>query len=142
MKEQRKYHLPLAILGLVCAVALFAAVIFLDDHMPDGLAGLLTGLAGALGGVSGTALIMELSGRCATPEERKEIQRGERDERNMAIREKAAQDSWYWSLALLWAPFMVSLVLGNMVFIALSSTVIVLHCLFFMINIGRWAKKL
>ena len=45
-----------------------------------------------------------------SPQERKELQRSETDERNIAIREKAAQSSWYWTLYLLWVPFVISLV--------------------------------
>ena len=95
-----------------------------------------------LGGVAGSRLIMARVERSWTPEERKEIERGERDERNVTIREKAAYSSWYWTLYLLWVPFVISLVREETLWILLSSAVTVLHCVFYMVNMGRWAKKL
>ena len=77
-----------------------------------------------------------------TPEARKEMERIERDERNVAIREKAAMSSWYWTLYLLLAAFMaIEIFVGGLWGVAVS-VVIVLHCTFYMINIHRWNKKL
>ena len=76
------------------------------------------------------------------PEERKEIERAERDERNVSIREKAAYSSWYWTLYLLWAVFFLTLVLGSGFPTALVAVVITLHCVFYMVNVNRWTKKL
>lgn len=140
MKSKRSFIL--AVLGLMAAVAMGGGVVLAGGRLPDGLAGLLTGLAGALAGVSGSALVMQLVSLRCTPEQRKELERGERDERNAAIRERAAQSSWYWSLSLLWVLFFVTLILGDEVYIALASGVIVLHCAFYMVNIGRWAKRM
>lgn len=107
--------------------------------------------AAALGGLAlmAAAALLDLPGgimgaveRHMSPQERKELQRSETDERNIAIREKAAQSSWYWTLYLLWVPFVISLVRGETLWILLSSAVTVLHCVFYMVNMGRWAKKL
>ena len=48
----------------------------------------------------------------------------------------------YWTLYLLWVPFVISLVREETLWILLSSAVTVLHCVFYMVNMGRWAKKL
>ena len=66
----------------------------------------------------------------------------ETDERNVAIREKAARDSWYWTGWLLWVPFVASLVTGESLFIALTAGVIVLHNAFLLVNMARWSRKL
>lgn len=140
MKKQ--FCLPLAIGGLVCSVFLFGIALLLRNGIPDSIGGLGFGLTGALFGVSATAVIKDLFSRRLTPEEHKELDRGERDERNVAIREKAAMSSWRWSLGLLWALFIVSLSLKGTCYIALSASAIILHCVFYMVNMGRWAKKL
>lgn len=70
------------------------------------------------------------------------MERGETDERNVAIREKAAMSSWYWTLYMLWAAFMViQIFVGGLWGVAIS-VVIVLHCTFYMINIHRWNKRM
>ena len=77
-----------------------------------------------------------------SPEQQKEYERGEHDERNAAIREKAAMSSWYWTLYMLWALFMaIQIFVGGFWGVAIS-VVIVLHCTFYMINIHRWNKKM
>ena len=60
----------------------------------------------------------------------------------MAIREKAAYASWYWTLYLLWGAFFVTLFLGSGFPTALVSVLIVLHCVFLMVNMNRWAKRM
>ena len=75
-------------------------------------------------------------------QERREAERGERDERNVAIREKAAYASWYWTLYLLWGAFFITLFLGSGFPTALVSVLIVLHCVFLMVNMNRWAKRM
>ena len=102
----------------------------------------LGAVSSALLGLGGSSVIMGAVERHMSPQERKELQRSETDERNIAIREKAAQSSWYWTLYLLWVPFVISLVRGETLWILLSSAVTVLHCVFYMVNMGRWAKKL
>ena len=50
--------------------------------------------------------------------------------------------SWYWTLYMLWAVFMViQIFVGGLWGVAVS-VVIVLHCTFYMINIHRWNKKM
>ena len=121
-------------------LALMAAAALLD--LPGGITGLMCGMGGALLGLGGSSVIMGAVERHMSPQERKELQRSETDERNIAIREKAAQSSWYWTLYLLWVPFVISLVREETLWILLSSAVTVLHCVFYMVNMGRWAKKL
>ena len=60
----------------------------------------------------------------------------------MAIREKAAYSSWYWTLYLLWGLFFLTLILQGGMYTALVSVAIVLHCVFYMVNMNRWTKKL
>lgn len=140
MKEMVKKSLP--VLGLIAAAALGGGAIWLGEGIPAGLSGLAFGIAGMLLGLSVTAIVMDrIQCRCS-PELRKEMARGETDERNVAIRKEAAQSSWYWTLYLLWALFILCLVLHQPLYIALAAAVIVLHCVFYLVNIGRWAKKM
>lgn len=140
MKERLKKILP--ILGIVCGAALFAAAFLLDDNIPKKLGGVLFGTAGILMGLGATGIFMDAAWRKMSEEERREAERGERDERNVAIREKAAYSSWYWTLYLLWGAFFVTLVMGSGFPTALVSVLIVLHCVFLMVNMGRWAKQM
>ena len=137
-------HKETVLLGavLVIAVGLFAGALMLGERLSSPVSGLCFGAAGILGGVAGSRLIMARVERSWTPEERKEIERGERDERNVTIREKAAYSSWYWTLYLLWAVFFLTLVLGSGFPTALVAVVITLHCVFYMVNVNRWTKKL
>ena len=105
---QRKTVLLGSVLGV--AVGLFAGALVLGERLSPPVSGLCFGVAGILGGVAGSRLIMARVERNWTPEERKEIERGERDERNVTIREKAAYSSWYWSLYLLWGLWLLTLV--------------------------------
>ena len=93
-------------------------------------------------GLGGSGLIIPLAMRTMSPEERREVERGETDERNVYIRARAAQDSWYWTLALLWVPFVAALVQGETLWMVLCPAVIVLHCAFYMFHMYRWSKKL
>lgn len=125
---------------LVGAVAAFFAAILLGERIPKQLSLALFTLGGILMGFGVTGIA--LSGWRMTPEEKKEMERGETDERNMAIREKAAMSSWYWTLYMLWAAFMaIQIFVGGLWGVAIS-VVIVLHCTFYMINIYRWNKKM
>ena len=136
MKKLKPILLAAAALG---GLALMAAALL---DLPGGITGLMCGMGGALLGLGGSSVIMGAVERHMSPQERKELQRSETDERNIAIREKAAQSSWYWTLYLLWVPFVISLVREETLWILLSSAVTVLHCVFYMVNMGRWAKKL
>ena len=140
MKEFWKKTLPAFTLAV--AVGLGAAAIILGDQLTRPISGLCFGVAGVMGGLAGSRLAMARFERNWTPEQRKEIQRGERDERNVAIREKAAYSSWYWTLYLLWGAFFLTLVLGSGFPTALVSVLIVLHCVFLMVNMNRWAKQM
>ena len=138
--KKRNHLLPALALGL--AVGLGTAAAILGDRLTAPISGLSFGLAGAVGGLAASRLIMAYFDRTWTPEQRREIQRAERDERNVAIREKAAYSSWYWTLYLLWGAFFLTLVLGSGFPTALVSVVIVLHCVFYMVNMSRWTKRL
>lgn len=122
------------------AFVLFLAAFLLGEKIPEQLSAALCALGGVLLGFGVTGIA--LSGRHMTPEEKKEMERGETDERNVAIREKAAMSSWYWTLYMLWAAFMViQIFVGGLWGVAIS-VVIVLHCTFYMINIHRWNKRM
>ncbi|MGI5962140.1 MAG: hypothetical protein ACOX7N_00320 [Lawsonibacter sp.] len=138
--QHAKTYLPA--LGMAVAVGLGVSATILGERLASPLSGLSFGLAGALGGLSGARLLTAHFDRTWTPEERKEIERAEKDERNVTIREKAAYSSWYWTLYLLWGAFFLTLVLGSGFPTALVSVVIVLHCVFYMVNMNRWTKKL
>lgn len=138
MKEWFKKISPYVMLA--AAFVMFLAALLLGERVPKQLSLALFTLGGILLGFGATGIA--LSGKHMTPEERKEMERGERDERNVAIREKAAMSSWYWTLYMLWAAFMViQIFVGGLWGVAIS-VVIVLHCTFYMINIHRWNKRM
>ena len=140
MKERLKKALP--ILGVVCGACLVAAAIVLGEQIPEKMSGVLFGVGGMLMGLGVSGIAMDLIWRRMSETERREAERGERDERNVAIREKAAYSSWYWTLYLLWGAFLLTLVLGSGFPTALVSVLIVLHCVFLMVNMSRWAKQM
>lgn len=135
-------HTALPVLGLLAAVAVFLTALLLDGRIPDPAGGLLYGLGGVLFGLSVTALSLLCFGRSLTPAQRREAERSERDERNVAIREKAALSSWYWSLFLFGALFFLALAWGTLVQVFVSAAAAVLHSVFYLINVGRWSKKI
>ena len=132
----------LSALAVAAGLALFAFVILSGEEVPGSVIGLCAGLGGCLIGLGGGGLFLPLLMRGMSPEDRKEVERAERDERSVAIRTHAAQDSWYWSLYLLWVPFIVSLVQGELLWMVLCPVVIVLHCAFYLFHMYRWSKKL
>lgn len=140
MKERLKKALP--VLGVVCGACLVLAAVVLGERVPDGTGGILFGTGGALMGLGVTGIAMDVIWRRMSEEERREAERGEKDERNVAIREKAAYSSWYWTLYLMWGAFFVTLFLGSGFPTALVSVLIVLHCVFLMVNMSRWAKRM
>lgn len=140
MKERLKKALP--ILGVVCGACLVAAAIVLGEQVPEKMSGVLFGVGGMLMGLGVSGIAMDLIWWRMSERERREAERGERDERNVAIREKAAYSSWYWTLYLLWGAFLLTLVLGSGFPTALVSVLIVLHCVFLMVNMSRWAKQM
>lgn len=130
MKDWLKKISPYVMLA--AAFVMFLAALLLRERVPKQLSLALFTLGGVLMGFGVTGIA--LSDRHMTPEEKKEM---ERDERNVTIREKAAMSSWYWTLYMLWAAFMViQIFVGGLWGVAIS-VVIVLHCTFYMINIHR-----
>ena len=95
----------LSALAICAGLALFAFVFLSGEGVPRSVNGLCSGLGGALIGLGGAGIAIPLLMRGMTPEERKEVERAERDERSVAIRCHAAYDCWYWTLYLLWVPF-------------------------------------
>lgn len=140
MKERLKKILP--ILGILCGACLVLAAGVLGEQVPKGMGGALFGTGGALMGLGVSGIAMDVIWRRMSEDERREAERGERDERNVAIREKAAYASWYWTLYLLWGAFFITLFLGSGFPTALVSVLIVLHCVFLMVNMNRWAKRM
>lgn len=140
MKERLKKILP--ILGILCGACLVLAAVVLGEQVPKGMGGALFGTGGVLMGLGVSGIAMDVIWRRMSEDERREAERGERDERNVAIREKAAYASWYWTLYLLWGAFFVPLFLGSGFPTALVSVLIVLHCVFLMVNMNRWAKRM
>ena len=141
MKRERG-KLVLGALALLAGLLLIGCALVLGDRLPGPIIGLMCGCGGALGGVGGTALLIPLLMRSLSPEQRKEAERGETDERNIAIREKAAQSSFYWTLCLLWVPFVVALVQGSLLWMLLSTGAVVLHNVFYLVNLARWNRRL
>lgn len=138
MKEWFRKISPFVMLA--AAFAMFLAAFLLGDRAPKQLSLCLFTLGGVLIGFGVTGIALSTKG--LTPEQKKEMERGETDERNVAIREKAAMSSWYWTLYMLWAAFMViQIFVGGLWGVAIS-VVIVLHCTFYMINIHRWNKRM
>ena len=138
MKNWFKKTAPYLMFGT--AWVLILAAFLLGERVPKQLSLVLFTLGGVLLGFG--AVGIALSRIRMSPEQLKEYERGERDERNVAIREKAAMSSWYWTLYMLWAVFMViQIFVGGLWGVAVS-VVIVLHCTFYMINIHRWNKKM
>ena len=138
MKNWFKKTAPYLMFGT--AWVLILAAFLLGERVPKLLSLVLFTLGGVLLGFG--AVGIALSRIRMSPEQLKEYERGERDERNVSIREKAAMSSWYWTLYMLWAVFMViQIFVGGLWGVAVS-VVIVLHCTFYMINIHRWNKKI
>lgn len=141
MKNERG-KLILGALGLLAGLLLIGCALVLGDRLPGSIIGLMCGCGGALGGVGGTALLIPLLMRSMSPEERREAERAEYDERVVLIREKAAQSSFYWTLCLLWVPFVVALMQGSLLWILLSTGAVVLHNVFYLVNLARWDRRL
>ncbi len=138
MKDFWKKIFPYVMLA--AAWVLILATFLLGERIKEQLSLLLFTLGGVLLGFG--AVGIALSRIRMSPEQQKEYERSEHDERNVAIREKAAMSSWYWTLYMLWAAFMIiQIFVGGLWGVAVS-VVIVLHCTFYMINIHRWNKKM
>ena len=137
-----KKNLIVPAAAVVLGLVLFGIVFILDEQLPARGVGLCSGLGGALIGLGGSKLFLSVTMRALSPEDRREVERSERDERSIAIRTHAAYDSWYWTLWLLWVPFVIALVLGELVWMVITPVVLVLHCAFYMFHLYRWSKKL
>ena len=138
MKNWFKKTAPYLMFGT--AWVLILAAFLLGERVPKQLSLVLFTLGGVLLGFG--AVGIALSRIRMSPEQQKEYERSEHDERNVAIREKAAMSSWYWTLYMLWAAFMIiQIFVGGLWGVAVS-VLIVLHCVFYMVNIHRWNKKL
>ena len=138
MKNWFKKTAPYLMFGT--AWVLILATFLLEERITERLSIVLFMLGGVLLGFG--AVGIALSRIRMSPEQQKEYERGEHDERNVAIREKAAMSSWYWTLYMLWAAFIVIQIFVGGLWGMAVSVVIVLHCTFYMINIHRWNKKL
>ena len=132
----------LSALAVAAGLALFLFVFLSGEDVPGSVIGLCSGLGGCLIGLGGGGIILPLLMRGMSPEDRKEVERAERDERSVAIRAHAAQDSWYWTLVLLWVPFVAALARGETFWMILCPAVLVLHCVFYLFHMYRWTKKL
>ena len=138
MKNFWKKIFPYVMFGT--AWVLILATFLLEERITERLSIVLFMLGGVLLGFG--AVGIALSRIRMSPEQQKEYERGEHDERNVAIREKAAMSSWYWTLYMLWAAFIVIQIFVGGLWGMAVSVVIVLHCVFYMVNIHRWNKKL
>ena len=138
MKDWFKKVAPYLMFGT--AWVLILAAFLLGERVPKPLILALYTLGGVLMGFG--AVGIALSRIRMSPEQQKEYERGEHDERNVAIREKAAMSSWYWTLYLLLAAFMIVEIFVDVLWGVAISVVIVLHCTFYMINIHRWNKRM
>ena len=135
------WKLALAAVAAVAGLGLFIAVFAVGDNMPAGMVGLCAGIGGALLGLGGGALVIPLYLRAAPEEQRREMERVERDERNAAIRLHAGLSTWHWTLVALWLPFVVALMQGQRLWIGLCCAMLVCHSAFYLVNIYRWSKK-
>ena len=97
MKNWFKKTAPYLMFGT--AWVLILAAFLLGERVPKLLSLVLFTLGGVLLGFG--AVGIALSRIRMSPEQLKEYERGERDERNVSIREKAAMSSWYWTLYML-----------------------------------------
>ena len=138
MKNQFKKAFPY-VMFLTAWAVIFAAVL-LGERIPEQLCLALFTVGGVLLGFGAVGIALSLIH--LSPERQKEYIRSETDERNIAIREKAAMSSWYWTLCLLWAAFFVIQIFVGGLWAVAVSVVVVLHCMFYMINIYRWTKKM
>jgi len=138
VKNQFKKAFPY-VMFLTAWAVIFAAVL-LGERIPEQLSLALFTVGGVLLGFGAVGIALSLIH--LSPERQKEYERSETDERNIAIREKAAMSSWYWTLYLLWAVFFVIQIFVGGLWAVAVSVVIVLHCMFYMINIYRWTKKM
>ena len=140
--NNKRGKIALGALGLLAGLLLVGAALVLGNRLSGPVIGLMCGCGGALAGGGGSELLIPLLMRSLSPEERREAERAEHDERVVLIREKAAQSSFYWTLCLLWVPFVVALVQGSLLWMWLSTGAVVLHSVFYLVNLARWNRRL
>lgn len=128
--------------GIVAAAAILTAAALLGERIPSPLDGLVFGLGGMLLGLSMVALGVSVLRRRRTPEQHRQAQLAERDERNRTIREKAALTTWYWTCGILAGLYVAAIVLDDMTAILLLAAAIVMHCIVLLASIGWWNNKL
>ena len=117
--------------GLVVCPGLVDMHVHLRDPGLTYKEDIFTGTAAAArGGVTAVACMANTKPTVDTPEQ---IQ---------YIREKAAQSSFFWTQCLLWVPFVVALIEGSLLWILLSTGAIVLHNVFYLVNLARWGRRL
>ena len=137
MRKKTKISLALGLLGVALALVSLA----LEGRISDPIGGMLMGIGAGLVGFGFSQWRM-WRGEEKDPQKMRQSQVEANDERNVAIREKAAYTSWYWTTYLLWILFFVTLITSGGMYVAFVSAAIVLHCVFLMINMRRWGKKL
>mgnify|MGYP001624570084 CR=1 FL=1 len=128
--------------AFLAGLALGGGALWAGGAVPEGGNGLLCGLGGAALGVGGSGLATGWIVGRLSPEDQAAVAVAEHDERNVAIRQRAAQSSWFWTGWLLWVPFVAALVTGNGLFTALTAGVIVLHNAFLLVNIALWSRRM
>ena len=143
MNQKKGLSGPAPVLLLLsCAAVFFLAAVQLGERIPEGICGLLWAAGGVCGGFGTTGLASALSRKKRTPEQLREMEVAQNDERNAAIRDKAGYDSWRWTTWLLWGAFFIAVVTNGGFYVALISAVIVLHCVFYIVNLRRWANRM
>lgn len=138
-----KRQTALAAAGLALGAGLLLAYVLLDLRWLSGsVSGVYMGLSGALMGVSLTGLVLGLRYLRAAPKRREALDLEERDERNAAIRDRASNASWYFTLVLL-VGLTLALILLDLGWAALlGAGAVILHCAFLLAAICHYGKKM
>lgn len=131
-----------AILGLCAAVVLFTLWFFLLRGTGGHLSGATCGISAGLFGACAALLLTDYIYNKASPEAQKEMERTEQDERNRSIRLQAAYTSWYWTFGLLLVVYVILMGMNQFIPALMMTGVITLHGVFYLINVGRWSKKM
>ena len=139
----KKHPYLFSVLGVCIAAALLFTGFLLNSKCGDIFTGIMSGLSAVLLVVCGTALLAIHKYKALTPEERRDEEVAETDERNVAIREKAAMDSWYCTEIMLFVMGIIARIAGlGKGAEGLIVAALLLHIIIYLINIARWNKKL
>ena len=143
MKLTRKKTM-IALAALLFAVIIFAFLLALSrsGHLTQQSSGALGGIMGGLAGGSLATLVMGLIYHRASAAKRRAMDLNNGDERNIAIRDRAAYTSWFCSLAVFLFLFMALLLTDHYFAATLTVVAALLHMLIFPGNIYIWNKKL